>query len=130
MHNVNIHGSNSTPALPGTQGAGCTGKPSHFKTGLVSLLELGLQFKLPKQGGQKRQPEAGCEEYLGKEAERRKKTKDQQPPASQQDASEADVLEEIDRAVSEYKKDQTSGRRHTSNAPAGLTSLPELVWNL
>ena len=47
MPNLKNHGSNSTHAFPSTQGAGCTGQPLNFKTGLVSLLELelGLQAK-------------------------------------------------------------------------------------
>ena len=45
----------------------------------------------------------------------------------QLDAPEADILEGIDRAVSENYDNQASGKWHTSNPPAGLTSLPEFI---
>ena len=63
------------------------------------------------------------EEYLKK----RKKSKGQPPLAPQLDAPEADILEEIDRAISENNNNQASGKRPTSNPPAGLTSLPEFT---
>ena len=45
MPNLKNNGSNSTHAFNSTQGAGCTGQPLNFKTGLVSLLELELEAK-------------------------------------------------------------------------------------
>ena len=70
----------------------------------------------------------GFEKYLEKgKIKKRKRTKGQPPLASKQDAPEADILEEVDRAISADDNTQTSGKRHTSNPPAGLTSLPELI---
>ena len=67
------------------------------------------------------------EEYLKKGEKNRKKAKGQPLLASQQDVSEADILEDIDRAISEDSYNQTSKKRYTSNPTAGLSTLPELV---
>ena len=70
------------------------------------------------------------ENYLKREkTKKRKKTKGQPPLVPQLDAPEADILEIIDSAISENSTNQASGKRHTSNPPAGLTSLPEfIIW--
>ena len=70
------------------------------------------------------------ENYLKREkTKKRKKTKGLPPLAPQLHAPEADILEEIDRAISENNDNQASGKPpgHTSNPPAGLTSLPEFI---
>ena len=68
------------------------------------------------------------EEYLKKEkAKKRKKSRGQPPLAPQLEAPEADTLQEIDRAISENNNIQASGKRYTSNPPAGLISLPEII---
>ena len=58
------------------------------------------------------------EKYLKKE--KRKKTKGQRPLAPQMDAPEADILEEIDKAISEDNNNQISGKRHTNKPPSRL----------
>ena len=60
------------------------------------------------------------EKHLKKEKKKRRKTIGQPLLAPQRDAPEADILEEIDRAISEDDNNQPSGKRHTSKSPASL----------
>ena len=78
--------------------------------------------------GRNDSPKMGFEEHLKKgKTKKRKKPKGQPPLAPQQDAPGADILKEIDRAISEDNNNQTSGKRHTSNPPTGLTSSPKFI---
>ena len=61
----------------------------------------------------------GFEEYL-KKGKTKRTQKGQPPLAPQQDAQDPDILEEMDRALSEDNNNQTSGKQHTSNPQSRL----------
>ena len=64
------------------------------------------------------------EGYLKREEKKQRKTKGQPQLVPRQHASGADILKDISRAISEDNYDSTARNQHTTNPPAGLTSLP------